>query len=127
MKEIVLIGIGGGVGAIFRFLVSRFSQGILGFAFPYGTLIVNVTGAFFIGLLSVLIFERVAHLGEELRALLLIGLLGGFTTFSTFSLETLELWRRGEVFKTILYISLSVGLSLVATWGGMVIAKRITS
>ncbi|MGE0199132.1 MAG: fluoride efflux transporter CrcB [Simkaniaceae bacterium] len=127
MKEIVLIGIGGGVGAIFRFLVSRFSQGILGFAFPYGTLIVNVTGAFFIGLLSVLIFERVAHLGEELRALLLIGLLGGFTTFSTFSLETLELWRRGEVFKTILYISLSVGLSLIATWGGMVIAKRITS
>lgn len=86
-----------------------------------------MTGAFFIGLLSVLIFERVAHLGEELRALLLIGLLGGFTTFSTFSLETLELWRRGEVFKTILYISLSVGLSLVATWGGMVIAKRITS
>ncbi len=127
MKEIVLIGIGGGVGAIFRFLVSRFSQGILGFAFPYGTLIVNVTGAFFIGLLSVLIFERVAHLGEELRALLLIGLLGGFTTFSTFSLETLELWRRGEVFKIILYISLSVGLSLIATWGGMVIAKRITS
>ncbi|MGE0831388.1 MAG: fluoride efflux transporter CrcB [Simkaniaceae bacterium] len=127
MKEIVLIGIGGGVGAIFRFLVSRFSQGILGFAFPYGTLIVNVTGAFFIGLLSVLIFERVAHLGEELRALLLIGLLGGFTTFSSFSLETLVLWRRGEVFKTILYISLSVGLSLIATWGGMVIAKRITS
>ena len=127
MKEIVLIGIGGGVGAIFRFLVSRCSQGILGFAFPYGTLIVNVTGAFFIGLLSVLIFERIAQLGEELRALLLIGLLGGFTTFSTFSLETLELWRRGEVFKTILYISLSVGLSLIATWGGMVIAKRITS
>ena len=96
MKEILLIGIGGGLGAIFRFLLSRLSQGIFGFTFPYGTLIVNVIGAFLIGLLSFLIFQRITDFAQELRALLVIGLLGGFTTFSSFSLETIELWKNGD-------------------------------
>ncbi|NGX51378.1 MAG: putative fluoride ion transporter CrcB [Chlamydiae bacterium] len=127
MKEILLIGLGGGVGAIFRYLLSRLSHGIFGVSFPFGTLIVNVLGAFLIGTLSFLIFQRVAELSSELRALLLIGLLGGFTTFSTFSLETIELWENGETVKTALYILLSVGLCLLATWGGGMLAKRIGS
>jgi fluoride exporter len=125
MKEIILIGIGGGGGAIFRFLLSRLSQGIFGFTFPIGTLIVNVIGAFLIGFLSILIFQRAIDFAQELRALLLIGLLGGFTTFSTFSFETLELWENGEAIKTVLYILLSVSLSLLATWSGILLARKI--
>lgn len=127
MKEVLLIGLGGGVGAIFRFFISRLSQGIFGFTFPYGTLIVNIIGAFLIGFLSLVIFDRVTFWGQELRALLIIGLLGGFTTFSSFSFESVELWRNGEIIKTFFYIILSVVLCLVATWAGMILAKRVGS
>ena len=127
MKEVLLIGLGECVGAIFRFFISRLSQGIFGFTFPYGTLIVNIIGAFLIGFLSLVIFDRVTLWGQELRALLIIGLLGGFTTFSSFSFESVELWRNGEITKTFFYIILSVVLCLVATWAEMILAKRVGS
>jgi len=124
MKEILLIGLGGGVGAICRFLLSRTIQLSLGTLFPVGTLLVNVLGSFLIGLLSVLIFNRFPIWGAELRALLLIGLLGGFTTFSTFSLEALELWENGEGIKMILYLGLSVMLGLFAAYGGILLGRK---
>ena len=104
MREIIFIGIGEACGAIFRFLFSRFVQGLWNFTFPMGTLVVNVIGAFLMGFLSLVIFERVGAFALELRAILLIGLLGGFTTFSTFAWESIDLWQNAEGFKMVLYI-----------------------
>lgn len=124
MKEILLIGLGGGVGAICRFLLSRFVQLSVGTSFPYGTLLVNVLGCFFIGVLSIFIFNRFPVWGAELRALLLVGLLGGFTTFSTFFLEALQLWENGEGFKMIIYLVISVVLGLFAAYGGLLLGRK---
>lgn len=125
MKDLILIGIGGGMGAICRFLLSRAVHLFVPFAFPLGTLTVNAVGSFFIGFLSVLFLNRFAVLGGDLRALLIVGLLGGFTTFSTFSLESMELWENGEMFKLIIYILLSVALGLLAAYGGLILGRKI--
>ena len=125
MKEVILIGLGGGVGAICRFLLSRSIQLVFPLVFPLGTLVVNVLGSFFIGFLSILILTRVGSFGTELRALLLIGLLGGFTTFSTFSLESIEIWENGEGIKFIFYILLSVALGIMAAYGGLILGRKI--
>ena len=124
-KLLLLIACGGGVGAVFRFLLSKGAQSLLGLAFPYGTFLVNLIGAFLIGLLSVLLIERGGHLAHDLRALLMIGLLGGFTTFSSFSYETVELWENRELFKAGLYILISVAFCIVATWCGLTIGRKI--
>lgn len=124
-KLLLLIACGGGIGAVFRFLLSRGAQTLLGLSFPYGTFLVNLIGAFFIGLLSVLLIERGGNLAQDLRALLLIGLLGGFTTFSSFSFETLELWENRELVKAGLYILISVAFCLIATWCGLTIGRKI--
>jgi len=125
MKAILLIAIGGGVGAVFRFLLSKGAQTLLGFTFPYGTLAVNIIGSFLIGLISIVIFEHVGEMAQDLRSLLIVGLLGGFTTFSSFSLETVSLWENRELFKTGLYLIFSVALCLVATWCGLTLGRRI--
>jgi len=125
MKVLILIGVGGGIGAICRFLLSRSVQLIFPFVFPLGTLVVNILGSFLIGFLSVLILNRFGAFGAELRALLLVGLLGGFTTFSSFSLEAMELWENGAEIKLIFYLLLSVGLSLFAAYGGLILGRKI--
>jgi len=125
MKVLILIGVGGGIGAICRFLLSRSVQLIFPFAFPLGTLVVNILGSFLIGFLSVLILTRFGAFGAELRALLLIGLLGGFTTFSSFSLEAMELWENGAEIKLIFYLLFSVALSLFAAYGGLILGRKI--
>ena len=125
MKVLILIGVGGGIGAICRFLLSRSVQLISPFAFPLGTLVVNILGSFLIGFLSVLILTRFGAFGAELRALLLIGLLGGFTTFSSFSLEAMELWENGAEIKLIFYLLFSVALSLFAAYGGLILGRKI--
>ncbi|WP_316359539.1 fluoride efflux transporter CrcB [Candidatus Neptunichlamydia sp. REUL1] len=125
MKDLILIGVGGGIGAICRFLLSRSVQLTFPFVFPLGTLVVNLLGSFFIGFLSILILNRFGAMGTELRALLLVGLLGGFTTFSTFSLESIELWENGAGIKLIFYLLLSVALGLFAAYGGLILGKKI--
>ena len=96
----------------------------LGRDFPYGTLSVNVLGSFVIGIGFFLLTERLV-LGAEARAFILVGFLGAFTTFSTFSLETLILMQQGLMFKALLNIIASVFLCLLATWGGMALARAI--
>ena len=125
MKDLILIGVGGGIGAICRFLLSRSVQLIFPFIFPLGTLVVNILGSFLIGFLSILILNRFGAMGSELRALLLVGLLGGFTTFSTFSLEAMELWENGAGIKLIFYLLLSVALGLFAAYGGLILGRKI--
>ena len=124
MGELVAIAAGGSLGAVMRYAMSNVVYSWLGRGFPYGTLSVNVIGSFLIGIAFVLLTEKLT-LGSEVRAFILIGFLGAFTTFSTFSLETLTLLQQGSLVKAVANILLSVLLCLIATWGGMVLAKAI--
>ena len=124
MGELGAIAAGGALGAMMRFWVSGGVYAWLGRDFPYGTLSVNLIGSFFIGIAFILLTERLT-LGSEVRAFILIGFLGAFTTFSTFSLETLMLLQEGLLIKAAGNILLSVFLCIIATWSGIVIARSI--
>ena len=118
MMLIILGGIGGFFGAVMRYLVSEWVQdGFRILSLPYGTLTVNITGCLLIGLLAGLSENR-NLLGPETRALLLIGVLGGFTTFSAFSYETIELLRDGKSISAFSNVALHVCLGLAAVWVG---------
>jgi len=95
MINLVLIFLGSGLGAISRYGLSNLVHSLVGRAFPYGTLVVNASGSFIMGLLFIIILERFGALAPQLRAFLLIGFLGGYTTFSSFSIETLTLLEQG--------------------------------
>ncbi|MDM8558712.1 fluoride efflux transporter CrcB [Candidatus Parabeggiatoa sp. HSG14] len=123
MVRLVAIATGGAIGALLRFWVSNGVYTLLGREFPYGTLVVNVLGCLLMGFLSVFMLERL--ISVEWRAALLIGLLGAFTTFSTFSLETLNLLINGEQTKALLNIFLSIFVCLFATWLGIQLAKQL--
>ena len=121
MNQSVAIVLGGAVGALLRVWVSSGIYLLFGRDFPYGTLSVNVVGSFLMGLLSVILTQKIPN--ETLSALLLVGFLGAFTTFSTFSLETLNLLQQGAFFKAGLNVLLNVLLCLVAIWLGMFTTK----
>ena len=113
MTPLVAIACGGAVGALLRHAMVSWTLALFGKGFPYGTLLVNVTGSFFIGAVFVWIQGRGAP-PEWLRAALVTGVLGGFTTFSAFSLETLNLALAGQPIKAGLNVVLSVVLCLGA-------------
>jgi CrcB protein len=120
----MLIALGGAAGALLRFGMSNATHALLGRDFPYGTLMVNVIGSLTMGFLYVFFVERM-DVSPEIRAALLIGLLGAFTTFSTFSIETLNLIEAGEQLKALANILLSVTLSILACWIGLVVGRQI--
>lgn len=122
MYQILAIALGGSAGAVMRFLVANGIYAWLGRNFPHGTLFVNVTGSFLMGFLTALMLQRFA-LAVEYRAAILVGFLGAYTTFSTFALETLNLFEEGSLLKAGLNIFLSVVLCLVAVWYGMVLGR----
>lgn len=124
MGELAAIAAGGALGAIMRFWVSGGIYAWLGRDFPYGTLSVNLIGSFLIGVTFILLTERLT-LGTEVRAFILIGFLGAFTTFSTFSLETLLLLQEGFLIKAAGNILLSVFLCIIATWSGIILARSL--
>ena len=124
MGELAAIAAGGALGALMRFWVSTGVYQLLGRDFPYGTLAVNLIGSFAIGIAFILLTERLT-LGAEVRAFVMIGFLGAFTTFSTFSLESLFLLQEGFLLKAFANMILSVVLCLVATWGGMMLTRSI--
>ncbi len=118
MLLIVLVGVGGFVGAVLRYLISDWVDGIFHtLSLPYGTLTVNITGCLLIGILAGL-FEHRNLLGSETRTLLLVGVLGGFTTFSTFGNETVDLLKDGKSIAAFSNVALHVCLGLVAVWVG---------
>jgi CrcB protein len=122
--QILAIAGGGAVGAVARFLVSTGVYRLFGRDFPWGTLAVNVFGSFGMGLLFVLLLER-SLIGPEARAAILVGFLGSFTTFSTFSLETLTLVEQGEMLRALLNVAASVLLCVAACWAGIITARAL--
>jgi len=124
VTNILFIAAGGASGALFRYWMSTGVYALLGRGFPYGTLAVNVTGSFLMGLCYIFLFERM-DVGAEWRAGLMIGLLGAFTTFSTFSIETLNLIESGEQFRAGMNILFSVAFCIIGCWIGMVIGREI--
>ncbi|MCE2510670.1 MAG: fluoride efflux transporter CrcB [Alphaproteobacteria bacterium] len=126
MKLLLSIGLGGAIGAIGRYLVMIAVGHFVGMAFPYATLIVNVTGSFLLGLL-VEGMALVWQVDETLRAFFVVGVLGAFTTFSTFSLDVVYLFDRGEMLQALLYIVLSVVLSVLAFGAGMYAVRHLVA
>jgi len=124
LGELAAIAAGGALGAVMRFWVSTGVYSWLGRGFPYGTLSVNVIGSFFIGIAFVLLTERLT-VGSEVRAFIMIGFLGAFTTFSTFSLESLFLLQEGLLVKAMGNVMLNVVLCLFATWGGIIVSRSL--
>ena len=124
MSIYIAIAIGGSLGAVSRYWVSTTTYRWLGLEFPYGTLMVNLSGSLAMGFLSVLLIHRF-NISEELRIGLLAGFLGSFTTFSTFAIDTLQLADNDTLFKAIAYILLSVLLCVLGAWAGLVTAKQM--
>ena len=124
MQQFLAIAGGGALGAVLRFLMASNISRVFGREFPYGTLTVNILGSFLMGLVFVLIVER-DIISAEWRSVIMVGFLGAFTTFSTFSLETLSLLESGELSRAALNIFLSVALCLAATWLGLIIGRQL--
>jgi len=123
-RTLILVGIGGLFGSILRYLVAVFFARQAASAFPYGTLFVNLAGCFLIGILFAL-SEKGNVLSPEWRILLTTGFCGGFTTFSTFSYESIRLIQDGEIFLVSVYVAGSVVVGLVSTWLGMLLVRSL--
>jgi CrcB protein len=124
MQRLLLIGFAGFVGTVARYGLANWTAKRFGETFPIGTLVVNLMGCFLAGLLAYLLLERFA-IGPTARTVLLVGLLGGFTTFSAFGLQSFQLLRDGEVGLALLNILLSNVAGLFMVWLGYSIAKFV--
>ena len=118
------VAVGGALGALARYAVSIWGFNYSSDKFPYATLSVNVLGSFIMGILFVIIVERAA-LPAEMRSLLMVGFLGAFTTFSTFSLDALSLWQNGHLFVALVYVLATVVLCLVAISSSIWLARLL--
>jgi CrcB protein len=124
MKQWLAIAAGGAIGALLRYWASTGTHTLLGRGFPYGTFTVNVLGSLAMGFLYVWLLDRVVS-GPVVRAFLLIGLLGGFTTFSSFSIESLNLIEAGQIIKAFVNVLLSVTVCIGAAGLGVLIARQL--
>lgn len=118
MREFLIIGLGAWAGAGSRYAIGQWMSKAIPVAFPYGTLVVNALGCLLIGLLGTMIFRD-----PNLRLLLAVGFLGSFTTFSSFSLETVDLIQRGLLIQALGYVMMSLLLGLAATFFGYHIGR----
>jgi len=123
MMSILLVFAGGGLGAVMRFLIGPAIQSMAnGLAFPIGTFVVNVTGCLIIGALAGLAESR-SLFTLELRQFVFVGILGGYTTFSSFGLETFQLLRDGQVLYAVLNVTLQVALGMLLLWLGFSVTR----
>ncbi|MDG0969937.1 MAG: fluoride efflux transporter CrcB [Porticoccaceae bacterium] len=118
------VAVGGALGSVTRYACSVWFFDISSQKFPYATLFVNVIGSLVMGILYVIIIERVA-MSSEMRSLLMVGFLGAFTTFSTFSLDTLRLWQNGDNLISLIYVIATITLCLVGVSVGVWLTRLI--
>lgn len=118
-RNILIVGIGGFAGSVLRYFVSKLNLSIDLFSIPVGTLLVNITGSYIIGFLTG-ISEKSELISAEWRLFLMVGLCGGFTTFSSFTNENLILLHNGQVATVLLYSGLSIFLGFVAVYAGFI-------
>jgi len=124
MLNILLVALGGAIGASVRHLVNLASLRLVGAAFPWGTMAINIAGSLAMGIFIELL-GRHFNASNELRLFVATGILGGFTTFSAFSLDFAVLWQRGEVAGAAFYALGSVVLSLLALFAGLWLARAL--
>lgn len=125
MKDLFLVFIGAGLGGSARYGVANACSLWFSRNFPYGTLTVNVIGSLFVGFLYTVLLDDADTIATHLRPLLLIGFLGGFTTFSSFSLETIILIENGAWIAGVLSITLNLTLCLVMAWIGIIVGRQL--
>lgn len=125
MMDLLLVFIGAGLGGSARYGIANACALLFGQNFPYGTLTVNVIGSLLAGFLYTLLLEDVDIIATHIRPLLLIGFLGGFTTFSTFSLETITLIENGAWIESASNIILNLVLCLMMAWLGIIVGRQL--
>lgn len=123
MMQWLAIAIGGALGSVLRFAAVSYLTPLINQRFPFGTFIVNLSGSFLIGVAYVLLVEKTT-LPAEWRLFFITGILGGYTTFSAFSLEILQLWQEGHVINAFVYASGSVILGLLMAFIGMALTQK---
>lgn len=124
LKSVILIGIGGGIGSISRYLVYELVARYFSASFPMATFAVNVIGCLIVGLVFGM-FEAKQMFDQNIKFMLVTGFCGGFTTFSAFSLETTELIAKGNMLTAISYVTLSIAAGVLAVYLGMTITKNL--
>ncbi|MCZ7886527.1 MULTISPECIES: fluoride efflux transporter CrcB [Agrobacterium] len=124
MINIALVAAGGAIGSVFRYLVGVWSVRLAGAHFPWGTLAVNVAGSFMIGFLVELVARRL-NASMEMRLFLVTGVLGGFTTFSSFSLDAVSLFERGTLGLSAVYVLASLVVSIAAVFAGLALGRSL--
>ncbi len=126
ISTIAVIAFGGALGAVARHSVNVGAVQIFGHGFPWGTMIVNVLGSFLMGL-AIAKFATMDHVSQELKTLYITGFLGAFTTFSTFSLDFVVMWERGEMMQALAYMLVSVVASILALFIALWVMRGLAS
>ncbi|HUO34134.1 MAG TPA: fluoride efflux transporter CrcB [Candidatus Acidoferrum sp.] len=124
MTKYLVIALGGGIGSMLRFWAGGYVSSRLGTRFPYGTFVINITASFLIGLIMTVLGEG-AHWSPNWRYLLVVGFLGGYSTFSSFEYETFRVFDDSEFLVAGLNVALSVGLGFLSVWLGVITGRTL--
>lgn len=124
MSKFLIVALGGAIGSVLRFWAGGLVSGKFGTRFPYGTFVINITASFLIGFIMTVLAER-THMSPAWRYLLVIGFLGGYSTFSSFEYETFQVFADGEFLIAAMNVALSVGVGFIAVWAGAITGRTI--
>lgn len=126
MQSILAVALGGALGSVLRYLLNNGITALAKTSFPVGIMVINILGSLVMGVLIALFAEQI-QASQNMRSFLMVGILGGFTTFSTFSADSVLLWQRGEAVQAVAYAGGSVILSIAALLLGMMLVKGLSA